>query len=81
MKQNVHEPVSRCSLVAAAAADEQQCEDGWTKFQGNCYLHLSDRETWLDAERRCRDLSARLVSIITPEEQDFVNCEFLMCSD
>ncbi|XP_029354215.1 aggrecan core protein-like isoform X2 [Echeneis naucrates] len=53
--------------------DEQQCEDGWTKFQGNCYLHFSDRETWLDAEGRCRDLSAHLVSIITPEEQDFVN--------
>ncbi|XP_070687645.1 aggrecan core protein-like [Pempheris klunzingeri] len=53
--------------------DEQQCEDGWTKFQGNCYLHFSDREMWLDAEQRCRDLSAHLVSIITPEEQDFVN--------
>ncbi|KAF1393233.1 hypothetical protein PFLUV_G00036410 [Perca fluviatilis] len=53
--------------------DEQQCEDGWTKFQGNCYLHFSDREVWLDAEQRCRDLNAHLVSIITPEEQDFVN--------
>ncbi|KAG7242717.1 hypothetical protein INR49_020092 [Caranx melampygus] len=53
--------------------DEQQCEDGWTKFQGNCYLHFSERETWLDAESRCRDLNAHLVSIITPEEQDFVN--------
>ncbi|XP_056240571.1 aggrecan core protein-like isoform X1 [Seriola aureovittata] len=53
--------------------DEQQCEEGWTKFQGNCYLHFSDREMWLDAEGRCRDLNAHLVSIITPEEQDFVN--------
>nr|XP_040052513.1 aggrecan core protein isoform X2 [Gasterosteus aculeatus aculeatus] len=53
--------------------DEQRCEDGWTKFQGNCYLHFSDREVWLDAEQRCRDLGGHLVSIITPEEQDFVN--------
>ncbi|XP_077419531.1 aggrecan core protein-like [Vanacampus margaritifer] len=53
--------------------DEQQCEKGWTKFQGNCYLHFSDRETWLDAEQRCRNLNAHLVSIITPEEQHFVN--------
>ncbi|KAG8001162.1 Aggrecan core protein [Nibea albiflora] len=53
--------------------DEQQCEDGWTKFQGNCYLHFTDREMWLDAEQRCRDLNAHLVSIITPEEQQFVN--------
>lgn len=30
---------------------------------------------WLDAEQRCRDLNAHLVSIITPEEQHFVNGE------
>ncbi|KAL2088312.1 hypothetical protein ACEWY4_015211 [Coilia grayii] len=53
--------------------DEQSCEEGWTKFQGNCYLHFSERETWEDAEQRCRDLNAHLVSIITPEEQHFVN--------
>lgn len=34
---------------------------------------------WLDAEQRCRDLNAHLVSIITPEEQHFVNCECIMC--
>nr|XP_057934342.1 aggrecan core protein-like isoform X2 [Doryrhamphus excisus] len=53
--------------------DEQPCDEGWIKFQGNCYLHFTDRETWLDAEQRCRDLNAHLVSIITPEEQHFVN--------
>uniref|UniRef100_A0A3Q4BN06 C-type lectin domain-containing protein n=1 Tax=Mola mola TaxID=94237 RepID=A0A3Q4BN06_MOLML len=42
------------------ASDEQQCEEGWTKFQGNCYLHFPDRETWLEAEQRCRDLKAHL---------------------
>ncbi|XP_056318001.1 aggrecan core protein isoform X2 [Danio aesculapii] len=53
--------------------DAHSCEKGWTKFQGNCYLHFSTRETWLDAEQRCRDLNAHLVSINTPEEQAFVN--------
>ncbi|XP_036073141.1 aggrecan core protein isoform X2 [Oryzias melastigma] len=53
--------------------DEQRCDDGWTKFQGNCYLHVSKRETWLGAEQHCRSLNAHLVSIITPEEQQFVN--------
>ncbi|XP_047435769.1 aggrecan core protein-like isoform X2 [Mugil cephalus] len=57
----------------ALCQDEQQCEDGWIKFQGNCYQHSSDREVWLDAEQRCRDLNAHLVSINTPEEQNFIN--------
>lgn len=61
--------------VACLLLDEQQCEEGWTKFQGNCYLHFPDRETWLEAEQRCRDLNAHLASIITPEEQQFVNGE------
>ncbi|KAI9513912.1 hypothetical protein NQZ68_038686 [Dissostichus eleginoides] len=59
--------------MTLAAADEQQCEDRWTKFQGNCYRHFSDRKLWLDAEQQCRDMNAHLASIITPEEQDFVN--------
>ncbi|XP_056611312.1 aggrecan core protein isoform X1 [Triplophysa dalaica] len=53
--------------------DVHTCEEGWIKFQGNCYLYLSGRETWLDAEQRCRDLNAHLASINTPEEQAFVN--------
>ncbi|XP_061830542.1 aggrecan core protein-like [Nerophis lumbriciformis] len=53
--------------------DEQLCGEGWIKFQGNCYLHFTGRKTWSDAEQHCRDLNAHLVSIITPEEQHFVN--------
>uniref|UniRef100_A0A8C1EDN1 C-type lectin domain-containing protein n=1 Tax=Cyprinus carpio carpio TaxID=630221 RepID=A0A8C1EDN1_CYPCA len=55
--------------------DVHSCEEGWTKFEGNCYLHFSTRENWLDAEQRCQDLNAQLVSIITPEEQAFISCE------
>ncbi|NXX84537.1 PGCA protein, partial [Urocolius indicus] len=53
--------------------DLQNCEEGWTKFQGHCYRHFEDRETWMDAETRCRQHQAHLSSIITPEEQEFVN--------
>ncbi|XP_057196789.1 aggrecan core protein isoform X2 [Triplophysa rosa] len=53
--------------------DVHTCEEGWIKFQGNCYLHFSERETWLYAEQRCRDLNAHLASINTPEEQAFIN--------
>ncbi|NXP08663.1 PGCA protein, partial [Thinocorus orbignyianus] len=53
--------------------DLLNCEEGWTKFQGHCYRHFEDRETWMDAESRCRQHQAHLSSIITPEEQEFVN--------
>ncbi|XP_028823892.1 aggrecan core protein-like [Denticeps clupeoides] len=53
--------------------DEQTCEEGWIKFQGSCYLHVPKRETWLDAEQHCRSFNGHLVSIVTPEEQHFVN--------
>ncbi|NXN45005.1 PGCA protein, partial [Rhinoptilus africanus] len=53
--------------------DLENCEEGWTKFQGHCYRHFEERETWMDAESKCRQHQAHLSSIITPEEQEFVN--------
>lgn len=56
-------------------ADQELCEEGWTKFQGHCYRHFPDRESWVDAESRCRKQQSHLSSIVTPEEQEFVNSE------
>ncbi|XP_023368331.1 aggrecan core protein [Otolemur garnettii] len=53
--------------------DQEVCEEGWTKFQGYCYRHFPDRETWVDAESQCRKHQSHLSSIVTPEEQEFVN--------
>ncbi|KAK2508056.1 hypothetical protein MC885_003888 [Smutsia gigantea] len=53
--------------------DQELCEAGWTKFQGHCYRHFPDRETWVNAESRCREQQSHLSSIVTPEEQEFVN--------
>uniref|UniRef100_A0A667Z767 Aggrecan core protein n=1 Tax=Myripristis murdjan TaxID=586833 RepID=A0A667Z767_9TELE len=51
----------------------QGCADGWVEFMGSCYLHFAERDTWSDAEQRCRELNAHLVSITSQEEQQFVN--------
>nr|XP_040044904.1 brevican core protein-like isoform X1 [Gasterosteus aculeatus aculeatus] len=53
--------------------DLERCEPGWDKFHGFCYRHFSRRLSWEVAEQHCRMLGAHLVSIITPEEQSYIN--------
>ncbi|KAM9754466.1 aggrecan core protein isoform 1-T1 [Menidia menidia] len=49
------------------------CPDGWVEFRGSCYFHFEERQTWSDAEQHCQELSSHLVSVNSPEEQQFVN--------
>uniref|UniRef100_A0A8C2W8D4 Aggrecan core protein n=1 Tax=Cyclopterus lumpus TaxID=8103 RepID=A0A8C2W8D4_CYCLU len=51
----------------------QGCAEGWLEFMGSCYLHFSERDTWSEAEQRCQEVNAHLVSIGSQEEQQFVN--------
>uniref|UniRef100_A0A8C6S7L3 Brevican n=1 Tax=Neogobius melanostomus TaxID=47308 RepID=A0A8C6S7L3_9GOBI len=51
----------------------EQCEPGWEKFQGYCYRHFSTRQSWDTAEQHCRMCGGHLISIMTPEEQHYVN--------
>ncbi|XP_028287791.1 aggrecan core protein [Parambassis ranga] len=51
----------------------QGCAEGWMEFMGSCYLHFTMRDTWSEAEQRCQELNAHLVSISSQEEQLFVN--------
>ncbi|XP_031722434.1 aggrecan core protein-like [Anarrhichthys ocellatus] len=53
--------------------DLERCEPGWDKFHGFCYRHFSQRLSWEVAEQHCRMLGGHLVSVITPEEQSYIN--------
>ncbi|TNN63761.1 Brevican core protein [Liparis tanakae] len=53
--------------------DLERCEPGWDKFHGFCYRHFGQRLSWEVAEQHCRMLGAHLVSVITPEEQSYIN--------
>uniref|UniRef100_A0A672UXV6 Brevican n=1 Tax=Strigops habroptila TaxID=2489341 RepID=A0A672UXV6_STRHB len=54
----------------------RQCSPGWDSFQGACYKHFSTRRSWEDAEGQCRHYGGHLATILTPEEQDFINDQY-----
>lgn len=60
-------------VFSVLLSDLERCEPGWDKFQGFCYRHFSQRLSWEVAEKHCRMLGAHLVSIMTPEEQHYLN--------
>ncbi|XP_060035380.1 aggrecan core protein isoform X2 [Erinaceus europaeus] len=66
-------PPEGASTSEATLTDQELCGEGWTKFQGHCYRHFPERKAWVDAESWCREQQAHLSSIVTPEEQEFVN--------
>ncbi|NWI99513.1 PGCB protein, partial [Crypturellus undulatus] len=53
-----------------------KCNAGWDGFQGACYKHFSTRRSWEDAESQCRHHGGHLATILTPEEQDFINDQY-----
>ncbi|XP_022617739.1 brevican core protein-like [Seriola dumerili] len=56
--------------------DLEVCEPGWEKFQGFCYRHFTKRQSWEAAEQHCRMCGGHLISVMTPEEQDYINDKY-----
>ncbi|NXC28786.1 PGCB protein, partial [Campylorhamphus procurvoides] len=54
----------------------RKCSPGWDSFQGACYKHFSTRRSWEDAETQCRHYGGHLATVLTPEEQDFINDQY-----
>lgn len=59
--------------VLRPPADLDECEPGWDKFQGFCYHHFTKRLSWEASEQQCRVCGGHLISVMTPEEQDYIN--------
>ncbi|XP_022064922.2 aggrecan core protein [Acanthochromis polyacanthus] len=75
---SVQRDIAVCQCPTGFTGDDcstpvQGCAEGWLEFMGNCYLHFAERVTWSEAEQRCQELNAHLVSISSQEEQQFVN--------
>lgn len=59
--------------VIHPVSDLEECDPGWDKFQGFCYHHFTKRLSWEAAEQHCRMCGGHLISVMTPEEQDYIN--------
>ncbi|XP_060595819.1 brevican core protein-like [Ruditapes philippinarum] len=48
-------------------------DDGWTIFEGGCYLYVSTPLDWYSAKSDCQSKGAYLVEITTEAERNFVD--------
>ncbi|XP_013820647.1 PREDICTED: low affinity immunoglobulin epsilon Fc receptor isoform X1 [Capra hircus] len=60
------------SLSSTPGSVCNTCPEAWIYFQKKCYYFGEGAKKWIQARYACEDLDGRLVSIHSPEEQDFL---------
>ena len=67
-------PTTSTTSTAAPTTTIMTCPSGWTEFQGGCYKFFSSSsETWVIADSLCLAEGARLTSVHSMEEENFLN--------
>ncbi len=51
---------------------DPKCPCGWREYNDNCYLVTDDTYTYEEAAKHCEDKSAKLTSITTPQETEYI---------
>ena len=55
-------------------SQDHVCPEFWKHFSDNCYIVKDSVDlSWDDAEERCRNEAAHLVSIRSQEDMDFIH--------
>nr|XP_045606294.1 macrophage mannose receptor 1-like isoform X2 [Procambarus clarkii] len=60
-------------VILIPPSDERYCPDGWEQNGDHCFLFSTQEMTWTAASSACSSQNAKLVSIHTWTEQDFVH--------
>ncbi|CAM9848416.1 unnamed protein product [Ectocarpus fasciculatus] len=72
--------VSYQEVQSADCGDNDDDDSVWLAFENSCYYkssYLDAAESWEDADARCGELGARLVSLESEAENDFVTQNLL----
>ena len=51
----------------------RECPADWTEFSGACYLHQTPLVSWYGAAYQCQALGGNLTSVLSKEEEQFIN--------
>ena len=52
--------------------DSQFCPGGWILFENHCYLYVTSKANWADAEKDCNIKGGHLASIHSDEENALI---------